>query len=244
MSSFVIKLIAIISMIIDHSGAVFALHIGFRIVGRIAFPLFVFLIAEGCRHTRSMEKYMLRLGVFALLSEIPFDLAFNQIYNQPLCIDFFNDTNIFYTLWLGVFCVYCFQQINEICSQKIRYVQGLWVLMPLVLLAAMSAAEWLGSDYGGIGVIFIFLTAVVSRYRFIQLAVITLFMFVLYFPAVQATNFAAVPVLMLAGSLLAVIVVALANGKRGPAVKWLFYWTYPGHLLLFALINELNLIFM
>lgn len=248
MSSFAIKLLAIISMIIDHAGAVFALHIGFRIVGRIAFPLFVFLIAEGCRHTKSMEKYMLRLGIFALVSEIPFDLAFNQIYARPLHIDFLNNTNIFYTLWLGVFCVYCFQQIRGICSVRERghmsalariRTYSLWLLLPAIVFAAMSAADWLGADYGGVGVLFIFFTALMGKYRYIQLAIIALFMFALYFPAVSVTGFATVPLLMLLASLIAVIVVAFNNGKRGPAVKWMFYWIYPGHLLLFAALRLL-----
>jgi len=211
MNAFTIKLIAIISMIIDHAGAVFELDISFRIIGRLAFPLFVYLIAEGCRHTRSMEKYLLRLGAFALLSEIPFDLATGRD------IDFFNNTNIFYTLWLGVLCVYAFRHSK--------------VLGVLVVLAVAGAADWLGSDYGMVGVLFIFLTALCGERKWLQMGVIAGAMVWLYLPMPGWW--------FLAAGLAAVPVVGLASGEQGPAVKWLFYWLYPGHLLLFALISKI-----
>lgn len=203
-------------MIIDHAGAVFMLSIGFRIIGRIAFPLFVYLIAEGCRHTKSMNKYMFRLGIFALISEIPFDLAFNDGN-----IDFFQNTNIFYTLWLGVVCVFIFKILKDIDKT------ALWILSLIPVTLAMFVAEWISSDYGGIGVLFIFLTAVLSKHKPIQLGVMALFCYWIYMDA---------PLFMLIASLLAVPIIACANGKQGRPVKWLFYYIYPIHLLLFVII--------
>jgi len=222
-------MIAIATMLIDHAGAVFDLPIETRIIGRIAFPLFVYLIAEGCKHTKSMEKYMLRLGIFALISEIPFDLAFNQVPGQPLRVDFFNDTNIFYTLFLGVACVYVVRRILEASRPT------LWILIPLPIITAMAAADWLSTDYHHIGVLFIFFTAIVSKNKLAQLVSMALFSFWLYFPRVMAVDFAVnpIPIYMLASCLTAVLIVALANGERGRPVKWLFYIIYPAHLLLF-----------
>ena len=210
-------MIAVASMFADHAGAIFDLHDGFRVVGRLAFPLFVYLIAEGCHYTKRMDKYILRLGIFALVSEVPFDLAFNQY------VDFFNVTNIFYTLWLGVVCVYVFKLL---CGKKY-----LWILSLVVVVIAMLAADWISSDYGSIGVLFIFLTAVSRNIiKSVQLGVIALFMFLLYFPAWD----------MLLASLIAVPIVAFASGERGWGAKWLFYAAYPTHLLIFTLYGTMR----
>lgn len=79
-----LKIIAVITMLIDHIAYVLQIysysystyHI-MRIIGRIAFPIFAFMIAEGAKHTRDIRKYLLRLLIFAFISEVPFDLAFD-----------------------------------------------------------------------------------------------------------------------------------------------------------------------
>ena len=72
-----LKLIAMTSMVFDHAGDLF-FHdqLWMRMIGRLAMPLFSFCIAEGYRYTKDRKKYLLRMGLFALISEIPFDLAF------------------------------------------------------------------------------------------------------------------------------------------------------------------------
>ena len=75
MSSFVIKLIAIISMICDHTSDALIGHLSFwNIIGRVAFPLFCFQLVIGYKHTRNIEKYLLRLFLFGLISQVPFSL--------------------------------------------------------------------------------------------------------------------------------------------------------------------------
>lgn len=92
-----LKIVALICMLIDHAGAtLFPQCDILRSIGRVSFPLYAFLLAQGCKHTHSMERYLLGLGIFALISEIPYDLAFGN------SINFLDQTNIFYTLFLSV----------------------------------------------------------------------------------------------------------------------------------------------
>lgn len=126
-------------MIIDHIGAfLFPQYLGFRIIGRIAFPIYTFLIAEGFCHTRDVRKYMLRLGAFALISEIPFDLAATGKALE------FTHQNVFFTLFLGVVLLYLYtSQYNKAAR-----------IGSIVLL--LLAADFLRTDYGAWGVLMIF----------------------------------------------------------------------------------------
>ena len=99
-SGYWLKLIAVISMLIDHTSAVILEQIPgleapaffMRIIGRAAFPIYCFLLVEGFYHTRSRAKYAGRLFLFALISEVPFDLAFSRRMWD------FSSNNVFFTL--------------------------------------------------------------------------------------------------------------------------------------------------
>ena len=73
----VLKWIAVLTMVIDHVGAIlFPDQIWMRVIGRVAFPIYAYCLAEGFRYTSDYRRYLGRLALFAILSEIPFDLAF------------------------------------------------------------------------------------------------------------------------------------------------------------------------
>ena len=100
LSSNILKSIACISMLIDHFGIVFMENNRLmRAMGRLAFPIFAFLIVQGLFHTSDIRKYIVRLGLFAVVSEIPFDLAMHDTLWYP------GAQNIFFTLTAGLFAL-------------------------------------------------------------------------------------------------------------------------------------------
>ncbi len=138
LNSFQLKCIAVLTMIIDHTGAVlFPGDLVFRYIGRISFPVFCFLLVEGFSHTRDMRKYMLRLGVFAVISEIPYDLAFRDTVLE------FGHQNVFFSLFIGVVMMYALEKNAE------------WPIKVTEVLLAMWVAVFLRTDYGFKGILLI-----------------------------------------------------------------------------------------
>lgn len=138
-NTFTLKMIAIIAMLIDHVGAVlFPQYIFLRIIGRIAFPIFAYELVEGFVHTHDVKKYMMRMGMLALVSEVPFDLVF---FGTPLE---FGHQNVFFTLFLGLVMLYLMLKTPTVLRSF------------LCVLALLLISEFLRTDYNSMGLLMIF----------------------------------------------------------------------------------------
>ena len=217
MTSFKLKMIAITTMLIDHIGAVlFPDIIYFRIIGRLAFPLFAFLITEGFRKTNKEKKYMGRLFIFSLISQIPFWMAFG------------NDSglNIFFTLTLALMALYFYEKYDNVLA--------------VILIGLL--AELMHTDYGIFGVILIFFIHIyrddfLKMIKYITAMYLVFFILPGFFSEEQFIYF-----LMQLFALFSFIFIKNYNGKQGYKIKYFFYFFYPVHLILLSLIADNNLL--
>ena len=223
LSGSMLKVIAVISMFIDHVGChlvdrvIVLLQIGnynltlyrlMRDLGRFAFPIFCFLLIEGCLHTRNKLRYGASLAVLAVISEIPYDLEHNGTLFYP-------EQNVFFTLLLGYLGLCAIERFRE---------KPVFAL--LILTGLMIVSYYLEADYKIQGFGFIILLYALREQKIMRI-----------FTALLLNNYRF--------TMLAFLPVSLYNGKRGfirgAFLKYLFYFIYPIHILIIYLI-KLNFI--
>ncbi len=225
LSANVIKILAMAAMVIDHGSVVF-LGEGttvWRNIGRIAFPIFAFLIAEGAVHTKNRLKYLLRLIAFAFISEIPYDLAFGSSYFDT------SKQNVYFTLALGLISIYAFDFFQK---------HSISVFGIITTAACSLGAFYLNSDYGFMGVVVITLMFIFSQspqsVRYIGFALCAFMTSIVYVPLL---NVGFIPAQLPA--VFSAVPISLYNGKRGRKMnKYIFYAFYPAHFLLLYLLKE------
>lgn len=230
-----LKITAVVLMIIDHIGAAliengilhaydpqrvaeildtdwgmrwYQLDTVLRTLGRPAFPIFCFLLAEGFVHTRNVKKYVSRMALFALISEVPFDLAIFRTPFEP------NAQNVYFTLFIGLLVLVA-----------IRKYENNTVIRSAAFLAGCGAAILLKTDYDAIGILLI------TAFYLMRSEVKMQTLFCGGVAALESSgNYCA--------GALALIPIRLYNGKRGKLkLKYFFYWFYPVHLLLLYLLE-------
>lgn len=232
-----LKLIAVVSMLIDHMGVLFVgqgilqspladqkeyaswylLYCVMRIAGRIAFPIYAFLITEGFFHTRDWKRYALRLGIFALISEIPFDLL---AWQQP--IDW-RVQNVFFTLLLGLLMLKALESVGQ-CAPAQNFTSFfLSGMVPqYIVVCAFCVLAWLlrtDYDYEGILLIAVF-------YWFRQNPQKMCLMGFVWMTVMTGS------VVFMAGLAPSFWLISRYDGTRGAdRGKYFFYLFYPVHLL-------------
>ena len=234
-----LKFFAIISMLLDHIGYIFFPQYRFlRYIGRMAYPIFIFLFLEGFIHTHNKTKYFLRLFIFAIISEIPFDLAFRKKLFYP------QYNNVMWSFVLGFICIL----IENIHQKRKRFEKCFLKNIPEIIFMAICLflAGYFNIDYGVWGVISIIAGYLVisskepsdmypsflglnipngrlpdkNRLNLIACAVICMILFIKSSVEIYAF-FILFPVYFYNGKL----------GRKNTVLKYFFYAFYPLHLL-------------
>ena len=223
LSSFQLKILALIAMTIDHAGALLyndTDHLWMRLVGRLAFPIFAFLIAESFRHTENVQKYALRLLLFAVLSMYPYYLAFGWTQN------------VLFSFLCGLLALWGMEEKAKNSKQKVLF------LLLACLLSIMLLCDW---HLIGVLMVVGFYYARRSPWK---IALVLLFCTALHIGcfAVYALYRDNMEFLMLnrvqLGTLLAFPFLCLYNGKRGRfPMRYFFYFYYPAHLLVLYVVS-------
>ena len=200
-NTFTLKMIAVVSMLIDHIGAVlFPQNEILRMLGRLAFPIFAYTLVEGFMHTHDVKKYLMRLGILALLSEIPFDLAFNGTILES------GHQNVFFTLFLGILMLYLALKAPTNLQRIIT------------IVAMLIIADLLCTDYSSMGLLMIFWFYQFRENKIVKYIGIAL---------INALCMGGIQIY----AILSLIPIALHSGEQGRKCKAFFYGFYPVHLL-------------
>lgn len=220
-----LKLIAIAAMLIDHLAWVFVktntgLGQAMHAIGRITAPTMCFFIAEGYIHTRSVPRYLKRLAVFALISQIPFSIfSLGTISVIPL--------NVLYTLGLGLVAIYVYDTIEDVSKRK-------WAIAAILILAV--PADWTFIAPLLCLLFYVYRDDFRKQVQWISILALVLFAagFVMmkfdFWATLQHQAFHL-------GVVLSLPLLYLYNGKRGGGKHsgWIFYVFYPLHLLILGI---------
>lgn len=228
-----LKMIAVVCMLIDHTAAALirplasalpvemhrlsafinSMYQPMRNIGRIAFPIYCFLLVEGFMHTRSISRYLKRMLLFALISEIPFDFALaSHLFS-------WKHNNVYFTLLIGLLVM---AGVSYFEQHPLKIPAGRYLTLLLqgaITVGGLYLAKYMYTDYGFKGV---FLIEVLFYLRFDR--------------NLQAI-FGAIAISWEKYAPLAFLPVLLYNGKRGRQIKYFFYWFYPAHLMILGFLK-------
>lgn len=213
----------IIVWVAENQDLVYTVYEWMRYIGRMAFPIYCFLLVEGFRHTRNVAKYAGRLALFALISEIPFDLA---LYGQWWS---YSSNNVFFTLVLGLLTIWALSYIEKFYGfwQEKQWEPILgWILTlsaGLIVIVGFGgfADMVLFTDYGLGGVVAIAVLYLLRGQKTIAFAGAVLALTVITGDIEIWAMFMLYPIMKY-------------DGTRGKNMKYVFYAFYPVHLLVLA----------
>ena len=240
LSSFTLHLLAMVLMLGDHLWATIFPYLNWlTCLGRIAFPIFAFMIVEGYFHTRNFKKYILRMLAFALVAEVPFDLVYGSMAFYPF------HQNVLWTFLIALLLIHWVEKTKQ---QQNRMKSA------LVLAAAFLVGFLLGNlamvDYYGVGVLVVLMFYVLRKRTVLNFVLQALCMYYVFVELIGGYYY---PVTIFghyfelqqeAFSLLALLPIWLYKGRQGYHAKWWQYFCYgfyPGHLLVLYVVWQLLL---
>lgn len=194
-------------------------------IGAVAFPLFCFLISEGFFYTRNRKRYLRLMCIFALISELPFDIAFFSKYSisENTFPFYWKYQNVFFTLLIGLAALWCIEKFKCISNNKKELLKSRFLQIACVVILSLIA-YLIHSDYGAYGVLLIVGFYICRKNRLYQ---------VLIFLLIYMLTSGSQPTLSVLGS---IVLLLLYKGKRGKLrLKYFFYIFYPAHIFLLYL---------
>lgn len=226
----VLKGIAAALMLTDHVGAILLPEVPvLRCVGRLAFPIFAFFIAEGYDHTRDFGRYFRRLAILAVVSEIPFNLENGAVFDPAR-------QNVLWTFCLALLTLRGLEELRRETGGA-RYLG-----CGAALAAGFAAGELLRVDYGGWGVLSVVLFYLCRQGRYARPGLLAGMMVLngLCIGSMKTAVFGIqVPIQIFAVAALPLL--WLYNGRPGAkGWRWAFYVFYPAHLLVLEGIRALT----
>jgi hypothetical protein len=219
-----LKIIACLSMLIDHVGLMLLPNeIWLRCIGRVAFLIFAFLISEGCLYTKNKLRYFLSVFTLGVICQIGFDLVYkDQVY-----------LGILLTFSLSIILIYLLEQCKTVFIKKSKlYLKILApVLLFLSILGCYYVTEKIAFDYGFMGIMLPFICSLFDfdgKYNLRLKKLLFVIGAIIYFLQSDLKE-------IIVYSLLSIPLVLLYNGKRGSKkLKYFFYAFYPVHILIIA----------
>ena len=210
MSLFILKIIGIVTMFLDHYHYIVGGSKILNVIGRIAFPIFAFTLNEGYVHTRSLKKYLLRLFIFAVSIQMP-SILFG--YDYPM--------NIFFTLFLGLLSIYIFN------------LKKMNVILKIILIGfILFFSQKFKLDYGIYGILVIINFNIFRNNKFkILMNFLVLNIYNVIFPKVFD-----LPDTQLF-SLISLVFIFMYNGEKGRSMKYFLYLFYPIHFFILEVIK-------
>lgn len=230
MSSFFIKIFALVFMLIDHIGFMFfSDNLIFRAIGRLSFPLFAYQLAVGFSHTRNKKKHILKLLLFAIICQIPYTLMLN-CYNVTIL------PNIIFTFVIALLIIYVIENISfyhfdEENNKKTFCIKNFSIVLTLcTLLLALGIFLKVDYEWYGILLTIAFYFTLSKKWLSIILFFILVNLNYLFHQDLMA--------LLAYISLFDIVFITLFNGKRGYHFSWIFYAIYFLHFFLLLLIKQ------